>query len=302
MNKLKELWKSIFGISASEYAGFKWLVITAIFCVSALTIADYATYSPYTNYESDAKMLDSLLAVMDLKKLDLTPSKEPISLIDFDPNTVSKQELLKLGFPEWLASRLLKYRSTGARFSKPVDLKKLYGFPDVLYAQLEGYVKIKVVAKNAKPIENKYAKKTKNTPIEEFRYPVFDINKADTSILQTIRGIGSAFSTRIIKYRNSLGGFISQNQLYEVYNLDSLVVGALIKASLISAEFEPNKIEINKVTKEQLASHPYVNWKKAKLIIAYRNQHGDFETPQNLLKVYSVDEIWLKKIDSYLSF
>ena len=302
MKIIKELWKTIFGISASEYDGFKWLVITAIFCASALAIADYATYSPYSNYEADAKKLDSLLAVMEQNKLDLTLPESPIGLSDFDPNTASKAKLLKLRFPEWLASRLVKYRSTGARFSKPSDLKKLYGFPDELYVQLERFVKIKAEAKIAKPIDQIKPKKFNEELIVEVKYPIFDLNVADTSMLQTIKGIGSTFSTRIIKYRNSLGGFISQNQLYEVYNLDSVVVDKLINASLISIDFEPDKIEINTVSKEQLASHPYVNWKQAKLIIAYRNQHGDFETTQSLLKVYAIDEDWLKKIDSYLTF
>ncbi|MEM9858315.1 MAG: helix-hairpin-helix domain-containing protein, partial [Bacteroidota bacterium] len=45
----------------------------------------------------------------------------------------------------------------------------------------------------------------------------FDINEADTTQLKQLKGIGSVFSRRILKYRKLLGGFVTSDQLSEVY-------------------------------------------------------------------------------------
>ena len=56
-----------------------------------------------------------------------------------------------------------------------------------------------------------------------------DLNTADAQMLQSVSGIGSKLSARIVKYRTYLGGFSEMNQCYEVFGLDSLVVQKLMK-------------------------------------------------------------------------
>ncbi len=301
MNKFKRVWSNLFGVSAGEYAGFRGLVLTALICVVGLALANYLSKSPYNNYEKDVKLLDSLLLVMQKEKLEQIA--KPIFLVLFDPNTASADELESVGFPNWLANRLVNYRATGARFNKPKDLLKLYGFPESLYMQLADYIIIKPLAKP----KNKIVKATKKYQPKaiskaEEKLPLFDLNMADTSIFQTIYGVGSKLSNRIVTYRNALGGFVSKNQLYQVYGLDSAVINKIADMSEINFDFNPVKIEINKAKKEQLAAHPYINWKQAKLIIAYRNQHGSYTNAQELLKVYSINENWVKKVAPYLTF
>lgn len=303
MNKLKRVWSNIFGISAIEYAGFRLLVFTALFCWAGLALVNYFTKSPYDNYEKDAKLLDSLLLTIESENLSSIAIENEIVLEVFDPNTASKEKLIQVGFPEWLATRLINYRSSGAQFNKPKDVLKLYDFPDSLYAQIEDYIKItpRYVPKVAKENPQKTPQFKEFVKVEE-KLPVFDLNEADTSVFQTIRGIGSKLSNRIVEYRNSLGGFISYDQLYQVYRLDSSVIDKIINTSLIVSDFNPLKINVNICEKEQLASHPYISWNQAKLIIAYRNQHGAFNSDQELLRVYSMNEEWIKKIAPYLTF
>ncbi len=293
----------MFGTSSSEFAGFRLLAFTALICWVGLMLANHFSKSPYDSYEKDAMLLDSLLLVMDKNQLKVGTSENRIVYEKFDPNTVSEEKLIDLGLTTPLARRLINYRATGAHFSNPNDLLKIYGFPEPLFTQLEPYIIIKPSSKLKKAIlpvksasvENKIKK-------VEDPLPAFDLNNADTSILKTINGIGSKLSSRIVKYRTSLGGFISKNQLYEIYRLDSGVVEKISKTSIIAKDFQPTKININKATKEQLATHPYINWTQAKLIIAYRNQHGAFLIPNDLVKVYSIDKNWVKKNAPYLTF
>ena len=125
---------------------------------------------------------------------------------------------------------------------------------------------------------------------------------ADTATLKTIKGIGSVLSKRIIDFRENLGGFIDSNQLYEVYNLDSVVVLRLISKMYIDANFIPGKLQINLASEKELAGHPYLSYQQARLIIAYRNQHGDYKSEKDLLKVYAVDEKDVIRIVSYLDW
>ncbi len=292
----------LFGVSKSEFLGFRLLAFTAIICIIGLGLTNYLSLTPYSNYEQDARKLDSLLLLMEMEPGNKVVTLKAAPLKNFDPNTVSSQKLISYGFPPWLAKRLVKYRSTGARFNTPKDLLKLYDFPDSLFLKVADYVVIAPL-----PVSNPVRVETEDTlvkvkPKVEEKLPIFNLNLADTAIFQTIKGIGSKLSNRIVEYRASLGGFISTNQLYQIYRLDSSVVQKIIKASIIKTDFEPVKININKATKEQLAAHPYINWTQAKLIIAYRNQHGAFKKLNDIQKVYSIDEDWTKKNAPYLSF
>ncbi len=306
------IWKNLFGISTSEYTGFKWLVLTLLLCASGLWLVDTLTHTPYANYEQDMAKLDSLLALMDKSESAHRTIKQPITLSYFDPNTATQEALQNVGFPNWLAKRVTKYRLAGGKFYTPKDLLKIYDFPDSLYFQIESYIRIKATYKSPykpyKPNSNQLAKpgdKLKRIPSPKYNSVVlqsFDLNKADTSVLQTVKGIGSKLSNRIVNYRASLGGFISPNQLYQIYKLDSAAIENLLKVGVIEMDFKPQKIHINEASKEELAAHPYINWAQAKLLIAYRNQHGKYQSLQDLTKVYSIDEGWTKKIGSYLTF
>ncbi len=303
MNGLKQMWVRIFGASSSEFVGFRLLVFTALICSLGLAFANYFSKSYYNNYEKDTKLLDSLLLVMGQNTPKAQVAEKSLLLEKFDPNSVPEEKLINFGFPPWLAKRLVNYRTSGARFSKPTDLLKLYGFPDSLYVRIEPYIAIKPSLQLKKPVRKILeSHEEKETKRRKEPLPIFNLNTADTSIFQTINGVGSKLSNRIVEYRTSLGGFVSKNQLYQIYKLDSTVVEKISSNSIITNDFEPVKININKTTKEQLAAHPYINWTQAKLIIAFRNQHGAFKELNDIRKVYSIDENWIKKNAPYLSF
>lgn len=304
MGKVKHFFTSLLGASSSEFSGFVWLVATATICAIALFIVDRATQQPYSNYENDSKLLDSLLQVMNKTEAKQTVTKTTISYFEFDPNTASKEQLLQLGFPGWLARQLINYRSKGGNFRKSEDLLKLYNFPDTLYEQVAPYVRISQQKKKGREVIERDAKSVPKVVVENKpkTLPAFDINTADTAVLQTIKGIGSVLSNRIITYRDKLGGFIDPIQLYEVYHLDSTTINTLLGKAYITEGYTPARVSINVMGEKELAAHPYITWKQAKLIVAYRNQHGDFTNRESLLNVYSINEEWLQKIEPYLTF
>lgn len=117
-----------------------------------------------------------------------------------------------------------------------------------------------------------------------------------------LHGIGSVLSKRIVKYRESLGGFHSIDQINEVYGL-SLEIFEQIKPNLqINNETLIQRININLAAADELAIHPYINKKQAQTIVNYRNQHGNFKNLESLSQIKSLDNVFLRKIEYYLEY
>jgi DNA uptake protein ComE-like DNA-binding protein len=129
----------------------------------------------------------------------------------------------------------------------------------------------------------------------------FDINTADEAKLSTIKGIGSVLSVRIVKFRNQLGGFVSEAQYEEVYGLRPEVVERLKQHTYIGANFQPEKIDINTAHTQTLAAHPYITYRQARSIIDYRAQHGPFLTVEALNYLTLIEGATLNKLKPYLS-
>ena len=128
----------------------------------------------------------------------------------------------------------------------------------------------------------------------------FDLNIVDTAGLKKIKGIGEKLSLRIIKYRDALGGFISVDQLREVYNLDTILVKTISARCFITNGFTPEKIDLNHSDQKVLAGHPYLSQNEANAIVAYRFQHGNFKTTEDLENIKAIDPKSLQRIIPYL--
>jgi competence protein ComEA len=125
--------------------------------------------------------------------------------------------------------------------------------------------------------------------------------EVDSITLQIVPGIGQATAGRIIKYRENLGGFHSRSQLQEVYGMKEETVSAVWDFF----DFEAiifRKINLNVATLEELAAHPYISYGEAKVLLAFRNQHGNFNSAEDLMKVKIFKVEWIEKIRPYLNF
>jgi DNA uptake protein ComE-like DNA-binding protein len=216
----------------------------------------------------------------------------------FNPNTVSEEDALKLGFSKKLCATLINFRNKGGKFFKPEDLKKLYGLPPKLYEELESYILIPNSKSEFKrdtvyPTARVYEKKV-------YAKTVVEINTADSLSIVYLKGIGPGFTKRIMKYRAMLGGFHSINQLKEVYGMTDSTFALL--ASQIN--LDPNsitKMPINSIDFNSLRKHPYFNFQTAQAIINFRLKHGKLsESDINALGVFSDEK--LRLILPYLSY
>ncbi|WP_225586990.1 helix-hairpin-helix domain-containing protein [Algoriphagus sp. Y33] len=126
-------------------------------------------------------------------------------------------------------------------------------------------------------------------------------SEADSAILQIVPGIGQSTAARIVKFRESIGGFYSKNQLSEVYGLKPETIDMIWEYF----DFSPSvlkKMEINQIEVEELAKHPYISYAEAKVVVAFRKQHGDFQSPDDLKQIKIFKKEWIDKIAPYIDF
>jgi len=320
MKKIYQRLQQFLGFSQKETNGFLLLSALMLLAIAAMFWIPALFPAPVYDPTADRKLLDSLVTLLDTtnpgRSFTETPksgatytASSPQQLFPFDPNHISAEQWQQLGLPRFLAERILRYRSKGGSFRVKSDLKKIYDFPESLYAQLHPYIQLP-----DNPIsyrQNSIANENKNPAFDtrvgyrdkrEARPGRFDLNMADTNQLKAIRGIGSGLSRRIIKYRDALGGFASPNQVYEVYGLDSAVVNELFTFAYLSENQSFKKIKINAASFEELNAHPYITPRLAKIIIAYRQQHGTYHSANDLAQIKILDPATLQKIAPYLSF
>ena len=221
-------------------------------------------------------------------------------LFYFDPNTLSKDGWKKLGLREKTITTILKYLSKGGHFKNPEDVQKIYGLFPNEYERIAPYIKIEAneiatVRKDFTENNNTYSPKT-NAP----RNNVVDINSADTTAFISLPGIGSKLATRIINFRDKLGGFYSVSQVAETFGLPDSTFQK-IKQYLKLENTTIKKININSATVDELKAHPYFRYTLANPIIAYRKEHGQFGKVEDIKKVMLVTDDVYNKIFQYLT-
>ena len=232
-------------------------------------------------------------------------SKTPIKLQTFDPNKADSLTLLHLGLKPWTVSNIIKYRAKGGKFYQCSDMAKIYSLESETYENILPYCAIAIPKK--KPSFKKQPPKSWVKDSSTYSKPtwkkyekivtIVDINTADTSDFKTLKGIGSIYAARIVKFRTALGGFHSIEQLKEVWNLEPEIIEQ--NRSRLILNSGPNKIDLN-VPKDSLVLHPYINWNLAKVLDNYRKRHGDYNTPEDILKTKVVSDSIYNKLKPYL--
>ena len=161
------------------------------------------------------------------------------------------------------------------------DIKKIYGLGDTLYQSIEPYILL---------------------PDSLDRNVNLDINTSTIGELTRLEDIDSRLAGRIVRYRYLLGGYVQEDQLKEVYELNGVILNNLQKSVYITPGFQPEKIRINLATKEELVHHPYISTELADDIIMFRDINGVIDSEKLLADFKSVDKSNFQKLILYLDF
>lgn len=214
----------------------------------------------------------------------------------FDPNTATESDLLRLGLPKALVGRLLRYREKGGFFFDKTDFRKLYGLSDADYERLEPYIAIAKSDVAVRPAAYAGGASPTAAPVGPL-----DINAATVEDWKRLPGIGAGRANQIIRFRDKLGGFVHVGQVAETYGLPDSVF-QVIRDYLHIAAPVYRKIHLNTASEDELAAHPYISFKQAQRIAAYREQHGPFRNVDGLARITALGDVaWLDKIRPYIT-
>ena len=160
----------------------------------------------------------------------------------FNPNTVSVEDLQRLGFSEKQAESIDNYRKKGGRFNRKSDFAKSFVVSDSVFRRLEPYIDI----------------------------PRLNINQADSAAFDALPGIGPYFASEMVKYRQRLGGYSAVSQLLEIWNFGEERYDKL-KDLVFVDKTEIRGFGLWSLPADSLRLHPHIrNWKTAKAVVMYR--------------------------------
>ncbi len=217
-------------------------------------------------------------------------------LFAFDPNTISANDWKRLGLRDKTIATIQNYLSKGGHFYKPEDIAKIWGLHPEEVERLLPYVTIKEMQREKPAYSTAFYEKKE---YKKERITV-NINTGDTTAFIALPGIGSKLASRIIAFRNKLGGFYKVEQVGETFGLPDSTFQK-IKDRFIIDTTAIRRLNINNLSLDELKQHPYIRYHLANAIIQYRRQHGNFSKPEDIKKIMLVTDEVYTKLAPYLN-
>jgi DNA uptake protein ComE-like DNA-binding protein len=138
-----------------------------------------------------------------------------------------------------------------------------------------------------------------NTSFQKEQIVSLEINSADSADLMKLKIPGYLIS-KILVYREQLGGYSSSFQLLEIYHFPEYIFERIhpilqVDTSLIQP------LGINTKSEEELALHPYLSFKEAKVIVLFRKNNGNFKNQDDFNKIIALPEETKDRLKPYLA-
>jgi len=209
----------------------------------------------------------------------------------FDPNTYKIKDWMNLGLSEKQAAVVLKFTVRGIYSNE--DLKRVFVISDELFFLIKDST-FYPERKNDSFVDYKKIIK------EESKKELLQLNLASEEEFLNLKGVGPFFAKQIIKKRIELGGFVSKEQLLEVWKMDEEKF-LIIKDQIIIDQSLIHKISLNRVSIDELKIHPYIRWNIANSIIKMREQRKGFQSIDEIKESVLINEELFEKLKPYLS-
>ena len=246
----------------------------------------------------------------------LVAAKDTIVLHTFDPNTADSMTLVHLGFRTYQVRRILRYRANGGSYRTAEFFRDFLDMSDSVYTALRPYIDIdtmpfyrlkqermlhdslrrdslRLLYQARRDSINRMFEARRDSMAQAAGYhikrdTIIEINHADTTDLQFIRGIGSYVARKIIRYRNQLGGYYTLEQLREIAELDFVQWDSVVPHLCLDTT-DIRKIPVQTASLKLLTEHPYLTFSQAQQIYNMRRRKFRFE-PADLEEILSTKE------------
>lgn len=191
--------------------------------------------------------------------------RKSVESFRFNPNTVSHEDLCRLGFSTRQAHSIINYRQKGGRFRRKSDFAKSYVVADSVYERLESFIDI----------------------------PLLDLNLADSADFDALPGIGGWFASRMVEYRESLKGYSYKEQLMDIWKFDRQKFDALSDLITVDSRYV-TPYPLWRLPADSLRYHPYIrNYETARAIVLFREN-----TPPEQWSVSAIEKAGILDVES----
>ncbi|MBR4130048.1 MAG: helix-hairpin-helix domain-containing protein [Bacteroidaceae bacterium] len=287
----------------------EWVLLLGIIGLSVRSWMRQKTETEGTEKSRDRSSISA-------EQITYAVEEEPIETFPFDPNTADSTTLLRLGLSPWQVRSIYRYRAKHGRYHKPDDFKRLPGLTNEQWERLMPQIRI---ATEFQYVESEQSYQESVDEMEEIEEKLgmsyaalrdtsyhqekihlgqtIDINTADTALLKMIPGIASRRAARIVAYRKTLGGFVSVEQAMEAIEMPDSVMKYMTVSAL-----PVQKININRLSVQQLMTHPYLNFYQAKAINEYRKNKGDLHSFEELSGLEGFRPTDIDRLRPYITF
>lgn len=218
----------------------------------------------------------------------------------FDPNTADSTQLLRLGLSPYMVRGIYRYRAKGGIYRRAEDFGKVPGLTQKQYRELKPYIRISsdyLPAADLAEVRSHPERDTLRAYHKTNELHSVSPNCADTAQLMRVPGIGSYYARNIIRYGEKLGGYVSVDQLSEIEDFPEES-----KKYFVVEEVNVKKMNVNRLTLNQLKRHPYMGFYRARAINEYRRLHGPLKslTELRLLPEFSPEAI--SRLEPYVEY
>lgn len=126
------------------------------------------------------------------------------------------------------------------------------------------------------------------------------LNETDTTQWKMIPGIGSSYASRIVKYKNLLGGYVFKEQLMEVYGIDNEMYSRIEKYIVEDSNYI--KLKVNEMEFRDLLRHPYLDYEQVQSIVNLRGRKGGITSIDELSMLNEFTQQDIERLKPYLQF
>lgn len=291
------MFKQFFKFTSQQRTGIFLLFIIIIALQLIYFFADFdqseVTFSEEDKWLSLQKEID---AAKEIKY------NEKQKVYTFNPNFISDYKGYKLGMSVEEIDRLLAFRKEDKYVNSAEEFQKVTQISDSLLKVMSPLFKFPNWTQKKNDFKTEKKEYVQKTFSKKENVIIKDINEASQEDLIAIYGIGEALSSRILKQKETLGGFVSMEQLEEVWGLSPEVITQLNSHFKVVIPAGFKKIAINDATLKELAQFPYFKYFLAKQIVTYRSMNGNFNNIEDLSKIKGFPVEKAKIISLYLEF
>ena len=268
--------KSHFWYNKSQRNGVLFLAIIIITLQLLYFFVDFSDdNSTDFNTEEISRFqqeIDSLKAIqLEVKKPKIFP---------FNPSFISDFKGYQLGMSTKEIDRLLQHRANGNYINSISEFQQITKVSDSLLAIISPHFKFPDWVNNKKTRTNFAIKVSSANNSNETA-----LNSTTVNDLIKVTGVGNVLGNRIINYRNKLGGFSLNEQLYEVYGLESKVATRILERFKIENPPLIQKINVNEATFKEVLAIVYIDYQLTKKIFAYRDEVAEIQSLEELKKI-----------------